>query len=514
MSRTRTIFARGLCLLVAAFFACTNNVDVAGTSEVGNPQKVSAVIVDPATGLIVAGVPLILVSPDYNPVKDVLKLSKKSRGGALQYGFADTSDQFGRIEITVSQTGNFNLVSMSDAYKYRLFKQSLTLKKNDSLGLDTIYLHKPGNVLVSIDSSVFSAGSRLIIPGTGIVQTVNAPGVVSLEAPAGILTVAYVDGSGDTVAGWSKRYGVVVTDSAISDVTGFVETLTIPFLRAADSLVAIGEADTIGFGGAVSNKNFAVLYQVDWGDGAPSPWSAESAIVHSWSTAGSYSVRVRARSTLDTTIVSSWSLGATIDVRLTPSVSAPAYLTGDSFFVINTSGTFTTGGSISNRGDSVMYGFFWGDGGSWSWSTRNVRSHSWSDTGDFTIAVMARSARDTAVVSSLSRWKTVTVIRTHVVTAPSSPTIQPEDTVPAINKPYTLVTGNASSNLGDPLHYRFSWRGNDTGAITVYSPWTEGKTATMTLTAAGIYSIVAYARSSRDTTKTSRSTSARSLQFR
>ena len=414
MTRISSSFAQAaLCLIFAVFITCTKSPNIAGTSEVGNPQKVSAVIVDSKTGAIAPGVPILLINADYNPVKDTVRLSKRLQTTLEPNGFTDTSDQFGRIEIKVPQTGNYNLISMSEAYKYRLFIESIAVKKNDSLDLGTIGLHNPGKVLVNIDSAVFSTGGSLILLGTGIAQAVTAPGVVALEAPAGALNVRYVNSVGNAVPGWLIKDGVTVADSAITDITGFAETITTPALGKLDSLITTGMLDTAQCGGSKSNKYSAVQYRIDWGDGSWSAWSAEGTFAHSWTASGTFSVRGIARSILDTTILSSWSVGRLVAVFDAHSITTPVQPAAVAVAVLpGSSDTFTSGGSVSNLGHPLAYRFDWGDGAFSPWSTTAIAMHSFSLPGDYVIRSMAHSIIDTAVISAWSSGVSVQVVDT------------------------------------------------------------------------------------------------------
>jgi len=83
-------------------------------------------------------------------------------------------------------------------------------------------------------------------------------------------------------------------------------------------------------------------------------------------------------------------------------VSQPTTLSGQTPGAVNTSYTYTTGGSASSEGDSVQYYFDWGDGTNSGWLAVGTTSaqKSWSSSGTYAVKAKARCSLHPTVVSS------------------------------------------------------------------------------------------------------------------
>lgn len=57
-----------------------------------------------------------------------------------------------------------------------------------------------------------------------------------------------------------------------------------------------------------------VEYRFDWGDSTTSPWSFSQAASHTWSAAGTYTIKVQARCSVNQDVISEWSEGLVITV--------------------------------------------------------------------------------------------------------------------------------------------------------------------------------------------------------
>ena len=168
----------------------------------------------------------------------------------------------------------------------------------------------------------------------------------------------------------------------------------------------IGESLSYSTGGASSNMGHDVEYQFDWGDGDYSSWGS-STQSHSYSTAGSYNVRARARCQIHTSVVSSWSNSLTVDI-VAETVSVPNVPSGPDNGVEEQNLNFSTGGAESNYGHPVEYQFDWGDGNQSSWGTAN-RSHSYQNVGSYQVRARARCQEHTDVVSNWSSGHNVEI---------------------------------------------------------------------------------------------------------
>jgi fibronectin type 3 domain-containing protein len=91
---------------------------------------------------------------------------------------------------------------------------------------------------------------------------------------------------------------------------------------------ANGEVDqelsfsTSGAACSLGSLGHAVQYSFDWGDGTRSDWATSVTASHAYSTKGSYNVRVQARCSVDTSILSEWSYAKTVKIGVLPGVPA------------------------------------------------------------------------------------------------------------------------------------------------------------------------------------------------
>jgi len=220
-----------------------------------------------------------------------------------------------------------------------------------------------------------------------------------------------------------------LTPAQIDKLPGHI-IFEVPNVEYGDSsnIGNIGTTYTFSTGGAYSTSGHSLEYQFDWGDGSYSAWSSSTTASHYWSYANVYTVRARARSVADTSIVSGWSSGRSVNIgtlQSTEIVNTPNQPNGvTSSSTTGRTYTYSTGGSYSSLGYSVEYRFDWGDGSYSAWSSSTTASHYWSSVGTYTVRVQARSAY-TSVVSSWSSGLTVsigTTSSTETVSAPSQPT--------------------------------------------------------------------------------------------
>ena len=112
--------------------------------------------------------------------------------------------------------------------------------------------------------------------------------------------------------GADLSFKVVITDntgatrSDTSIVHVLAETVSTPIAPSGPLNGTTGQSYSYSTGGSASNFGHTVEYQFDWGDSTLSSWgSAVQAKL--WSTAGTYSLRVRARCTTDLSVISEWS---------------------------------------------------------------------------------------------------------------------------------------------------------------------------------------------------------------
>jgi len=195
-------------VLAAMTVYCTS-LNTAGTSEVGNPQKVSAVIVD-STGKSVADVPVSLVPVDFNSLRGANGFQKSTLPNAQTLFPSSISDESGRVEIQATDTGMYNLVATSPAYQYRLFVSPINVGEDTAVNLGEVRLREPGTVAVTVDSTVRTLGGTLVVPGSIFSTPVGQSGTVSMMVPAGQFSLRYLTSAGDTISGTASLKNVIV----------------------------------------------------------------------------------------------------------------------------------------------------------------------------------------------------------------------------------------------------------------------------------------------------------------
>jgi hypothetical protein len=402
-NRICAISAAVFIALTAHIISCSN----AGSSEIGNPEKVAAIIVDSA-GTGVPGVAVKLVPCDYYPMKDTAGIAHKPSR-------ADTSDYAGKVLIQAPDTGVYNLVATSDQYKYHLYVTDILIQnkehsEGDTLFLNTVPLREPGTVLVRVDSSVYTSGGTIVVIGSLISSTVQGAGVVAVAVPSGTVSLRYINSTGDSITGGPAFDTLHVGEGSMLDNTYIADTVTAPSLPVGPDTGVLATAYMFSSGGTVSNKYLPVQYRFDWGDAIFSAWSSDSSATHAWADTGVFIVTAQARGAIDTGVLSSFSSGRSIRIVAQHIVTAPQTPTGLDSVAISVSYSFSTGGAASSLGDQVQYRFSWGDTTYSAWSLDSTGTHSWASYGSYYISAQARSSTDTTVISGSSGIFTVVVV--------------------------------------------------------------------------------------------------------
>ena len=143
-----------------------------------------------------------------------------------------------------------------------------------------------------------------------------------------------------------------------------------------------------------------VYYLFDWGDGTNSSWVGpyNSGITvganHTWTSSGTYLVKVKAKDTLQAESTWSDSLSVQISVPNT-APNKPSKPSGNIKGKVNVEYTYTTS-TTDPDGDKVYYLFDWGDGTNSSWvgpynsgATASAK-HKWTVKGPYQIKVKAK----------------------------------------------------------------------------------------------------------------------------
>lgn len=91
-------------------------------------------------------------------------------------------------------------------------------------------------------------------------------------------------------------------------------TVSTPDRPSGPTSGAVGQSLAYSTGGASCSQGHPIQYRFDWGDGTYSSWSFSMSASKSWDSAGTYSVRVQARCSSDTSVVSGWSSAMSVTI--------------------------------------------------------------------------------------------------------------------------------------------------------------------------------------------------------
>ncbi len=253
------------------------------------------------------------------------------------------------------------------------------------------------------------------------------------------------------VSKWSKAFVVVI------------ESISPPAFLTGQVAGIPNTLYTYMTGGASTNVGNPVQYFFDWGDSTDSNWlpmgvtSAQKA----WPTGGTYSVKARARDSVNPSIVST-DTTLTVNIEL---ISTPSVPQGPNKGFPGDILTYMTGGASSNIGDSILYQIDWGDGSPISQAQPGTTfTKTWTTGGTFHVRARAQCAIHTSIVSA---WSADLTVNIAYVTAPTTPTQAPGGALVA-GEIATYSTGGSISNIGDPVQYWFEFSdGTSSGWLPV-----------------------------------------------
>lgn len=236
------------------------------------------------------------------------------------------------------------------------------------------------------------------------------------------------------------------------DPGDIVETVSRPDTPSGPSHLNPSVVGVFMTGGAVSNYGHAVEYRFDLGAGSL-PWTSETEASRAWSALGDVTIRSQARCTVDTLVLSSWSVDKTVTVAH-ETISKPDVPTGPASLCSGQSYDVTAGGAVSDFGHPIEYRFNWGDGSSSEWSAADSDGHAWA-AGEYPVVTQARCAIDTdaaLVPPAQSDALNVTVgeVITFDISGPS--TVSRGQRV-------TYCAANAKSSCGNDVNVAFAVTG-------------------------------------------------------
>ncbi len=186
--------------------------------------------------------------------------------------------------------------------------------------------------------------------------------------------------------GWDPYYGFgrINAFGAVEAAVATRHTVSTPNTPAGSSCGQLEQSWTYSTGGAVDSEGHAVQYRLDWGDGVYTSWSASTTVSHTWSSPGIYTLKAQARCSVDTSVTSPWSAGATVTIVAPTQTADPDLMV---FLADDTNGPWPQTLIVGN--DSLCGSLSWDAVASESWVVLQpgLGVASWSDPGEVTVYV-------------------------------------------------------------------------------------------------------------------------------
>jgi len=292
--------------ILCIFGDCSGMKLTGGTSEVGNPEKVTGFVVDTQRKGI-GGVPVRLYKKGYHSRMGIAEYSELYEFGKERVSdslFYDTTDSNGRFSFYGIPGGHYNLVGNSQEYLLHVYHGNIGVD-SEHVSLDTVPFREPAKILVSIPDSVSSLRGDIVVLGTPIVYPVDSAATVLISVPAGAVNLCYLDSAGKMQPSVIDTSLKEVYENYTLDITNQLHTITPPVVTVPDT-AAVYSTVTAQVCCAHSNKLHPLEYRFLWG-GELSDWNGDTMQTHVFPLQDNMSVLAQARSHLDTLIVSEWS---------------------------------------------------------------------------------------------------------------------------------------------------------------------------------------------------------------
>lgn len=294
--------ATALCV----FEDCGSMKLTGGTSEVGNPEKVTGFVVNTQSKGI-EGVPVRLCKKGYHSIMDSLEWSELYELGTAHIPdslFYDTTDSNGRFSFHGIPEGHYNLIGNSQEYLLHVYCGNISVD-SENVSIDTVFFKDPAKILVFIPDSVSSLRGDIVVLGTPIVYHVDSAGTMLINVPAGAVNICYRDSTGELQASIIDTSLKEVHENYTLDITNQLHTISPPVLTVPDT-AAVYSTITAQVCCAYSNKHHPLDYRFRW-NGEFSDWVGDTIQTHVFTLQGNMLVMAQARSHLDTLILSQWS---------------------------------------------------------------------------------------------------------------------------------------------------------------------------------------------------------------
>ena len=298
---------------------------------------------------------------------------------------------------------------------------------------------------------------------------------------------------------------------------GVVETVSIPNILTGPVSGTTGVSYSYSTGGSTSSLGHSVEYQFDWkGDGSElSPWGP-AAQLKTWTVAGTYNVKARARCATHTSVISGWTSGLTVTIsagvigtatRDLPDCYTPSVPLSVTITVTPSATTFVFG--VYQVEETPPNGWTVSDineNGQWD-NINNSIKWSFFDKNNRTLTYKTTPPSGETGTKTFSGRVIFGEFGEYVVTIGGDSTIEkcPPETVSIPNVPsgptsgttgisYSYTTGGSTSSYGHSVEYQFDWKGDGSDL----SPWGSA-TQSKTWATPGTYNVRARARCATDT---------------
>lgn len=324
-SRRMSVILVATWTVLSLWLACT--VDLSGgSSTIGNPERVCGRVVT-ADQVPVGGMAVALVPVDYNPLSGDQPMMAAAKMQAAAGVHFDTTDSDGRFVFEQVDDGEYNLVAVLQLFTQSLYLPHITVADED-VDLGDVALQPAATLVVVVADSSYVPGAHLIIPGTMIAVPVTDAGVQVFAAVVGDISVQYV--LPDSAA--------LVTHDSLTTAEG--DTLVVgsdtlphwvipPDLSDLPPITSLPPVITVH--GARSSRGDPLQFQFSITGVEPQPWIDDSVAVLDDSVAsGGRWITVRARSRLDTSVVSPWPDTVPIAVQMIAGPTSVSLVRADS----------------------------------------------------------------------------------------------------------------------------------------------------------------------------------------
>jgi len=207
-----------------------------------------------------------------------------------------------------------------------------------------------------------------------------------------------------------------------------------------------------------------IYYKFDWGDGQVTGWfgpyssGSTATSSHSWSSCGTYCVKVKAKDIYNAE--SGWSntLTVTISNQQSNPPSKATKPNGPSSGYTYTSYTYQTC-ATDPEGDQIYYQFTWGDGaiGPWTgpYNSNEIgcESYSWPIAGEYNI-----NARAKDIYGNVGEWSDPKVVTISPIPndPPNKPSTPSGPSTGTTGETYTYTSSTTDPD-GNQIYYKFYW---------------------------------------------------------